>query len=130
MGEKEIPKYRISKWKIKINNVNKSSSSDIFIGIGPNIFKSEFYDECWSIFRYNTKVQLCLKNNKNISYNHHNEVIKEGDIIEVIVDRKNGNLSFSLNDINYGIACSTIPKEDILYPTIVLFEQGLSVELV
>ena len=130
MGEKEIPKYRISKWKIKINNVNKSSSSDIFIGIGPNIFKSELYDECWSIFRYNTKVQLCLKNNKNINYNHHNEVIKEGDIIEVIVDRKNGNLSFSLNNINYGIACSTIPKEDILYPTIVLFEQGLSVELV
>jgi len=130
MGEKEIPKDRISKWKIKINNVNKSSSWDIFIGIGPNIFKSELYNECWSIFRCNTKVQLCLKNNKNINYNNHNDIIKEGDIIEVIVDRKNGNLSFSLNDINYGIACSTIPKDDILYPTVVLFDQGLSVELV
>ena len=130
MGEKEIPKYRISKWKIKINNVNKSSSSDIFIGIGPNIFKSELYNECWSIFRCSSKVQLLLKNKKNLNYNNHNEVIKEGDIIEVIVDRKNGNLSFALNNINFGIAGSTIPKDDILYPTIVLFEQGLSVELV
>ena len=71
-----------------------------------------------------------MKNNKNINYNNHNEVINEGDIIEVIVDRKKGNLSFALNDINYGIACSTIPKDHILYPTIVLYEQGLSVELV
>ena len=130
MGEKEIPKDRISKWKIKINNVNKSSSWDIFIGIGPNIFKSELYNECWSIFRCDTRVQLYLKSIKKLNYNNHNDIIREGDIIEVIVDRKNGNLSYSLNDINYGIACSTIPKDDILYPTIVLYEQGLSVELV
>ena len=41
-----------------------------------------------------------------------------------------GNLSFTINDINYGLACSNIPKEDILYPTVVLYEQGLSVEIV
>ena len=65
-----------------------------------------------------------------MDYNNHNEDIKDGDIIEVIVDRKLGNLSFAINDINYGIACSTIPKEDTLYPTIVLYEQGLSVEII
>ena len=71
-----------------------------------------------------------MKNNNNTSYNNHNEVINEGDIIEVIVDRQKGNLSFSLNNINLGIAYSSIPKDDILYPTVVLYEKDLSVEIV
>ena len=104
---------------------------DIFIGIGPNRFKGKnLYDECWSIFRYQTRVQLCLKSGNNTVYNNHNEELKGGDIIEVIVDRKKGNLSFAVNGVNYGIACSTIPKDDILYPTIVLYEKELSVEIV
>ena len=130
MGEKEIPKDKISKWKIKINKINQSSSWDIFIGIGPRIFQSQLYNECWSIFRCSKKVQLYLKNEQNSNYNNHYEVINEGDIIEVIVDRKKGNLSFAINNINYGIACSTIPKDDVLYPTILLYENGLSVEIV
>ena len=132
VGDKEIPKNKITKWKIKINkNKDKSKKySDIYIGIGPQIFKGNLYDECWSIFSgSNEKVGLKLKD-KSSNYKDHLEVLKEGDIIEVIVDRKLGNLSFAVNDINYGIACSTIPKEDSLYPTIVLFEQGLSVEIV
>ncbi len=67
---------------------------------------------------------------KSSNYNDHNIILKEGDIIEVIVDRTKGNLSFSLNDTNLGIACSTIPKEDELYPTIILYENGLSVEII
>ena len=55
--------------------------------------------------------------------------MKEGDIYKVIVDRKLGNLSFAVNDINYGIACSEIPKDDILFPTVVLFERRIEVEL-
>ena len=56
--------------------------------------------------------------------------MKEGDIFEVIVDRKLGNLSFSVNDINYGIACLKIPKDEILFPTVVLYEPGIEVELI
>ena len=130
VGDKEIPKDKISKWKIKINKINQSSSWDIFIGIGPRIFQSQLYNECWSIFRCSKKVQLYLKNEQNSNYNNHYEVINEGDVIEVIVDRKKGNLSFAINNINYGIACSTIPKDDVLYPTILLYENGLSVEIV
>ena len=63
-------------------------------------------------------------------YNNHKEDFKEGDIIEVIVDRKIGNLSFAINDVNFGIACSDIPKNDILFPTILLYEQGTCVEIV
>ena len=74
-------------------------------------------------------IRLQLKD-KDIDYNNHKDNIKVGDIIEIIVNRKLGNLSYSINDINFGTACSNIPKEDILYPTVLLYEQGLSVEIV
>ena len=48
----------------------------------------------------------------------------------MIVDRKLGNLSFSINDINYGIACSQIPKEDTLYPVIIMQYQNQTIELI
>ena len=67
---------------------------------------------------------------KYFDYKNLNINIKKGDIIEVIVDRKLGNISYSINVINYGLAFQDIPKEDILYPTVVLYEQGLSVEIV
>ena len=46
------------------------------------------------------------------------------------MDRKEGNLSFAINDNNYGIAYSDIPKKDTLFPTAILWEQGLSVEII
>ena len=132
IGNKMIPKNRISKFKIKINqNKRNAGNHDIVIGIGPKIFKNKdsFYSDCWSINSGPRNiVEICIKGSFK-SYNNHKEEIKQDDIIEVIVDRKNGNLSFAVNDVNYGIACSTIPKEDELYPTISLYEQGLSVEI-
>ena len=37
VGDKEIPKNKISKWKIKINKNISKNYSDFYIGIGPNI---------------------------------------------------------------------------------------------
>ena len=129
-GDKEIPKNRVSKWKIKINaNQTSKGSTDFLIGIGPKSFKGNSYDECWSICTNGYNVCLFNKNQTsnydNLKYN-----IKKDDIIEVIVDRKEGNLSFAINDNNYGIAYSNIPKEDTLYPTVILWEKGLSVEII
>ena len=131
-GDKEVPKNKISKWKIKIIQDKKNKDySDIFIGIGPLLFKGNAqFDECWSIFSHGNKIALKMQKNQILNYNNHKENLKKDDIIEVIVDRKLGNLSFAINDINYGIACSTIPKEDIFYPTKGLYETGLSVEIV
>ena len=67
---------------------------------------------------------------KDSSYNNLKGKLKKGDIVEVIVDRKLGNLSFSINGVNHGIACSDIPKEESLYPTIILYEQNLVVEII
>ena len=129
-GDKEISKNRVSKWKLKINsNQTSKGSTDFLIGIGPKSFKGTSYDECWSICTNGHNVCLFNKN-KTSNYDNLKYNIKKDDIIEVIADRKEGNLSFAINDNNYGIAYSNIPNEATLYPTVILWEQGLSVEII
>ena len=112
-GDKEIPKNRISKWKIKLNEIG---SCYIIIWIGPQNpnNKSCFYQDCWSFLCYDSK--KVIKSSSQSDYNGHAGQLKKGDIVEVIVDRKSWNLSFAVNDIDYGIAHSEIPKDDTLYP--------------
>ena len=129
VGDKEIPKDKISKWKIKINSNISSGYNYLYIGISPNIFKSNLYNEYGSLFSYSSKVYLNVKG-KYCKYNNHSEILKVNDIIEVIIDRKLGKLSYAINGIDFGIACSNIPKEDVLYPIVVLYQQGHCVEIV
>ena len=128
-GNKEIPKNKTSSWKIKLNS-NTSQPWDILIGIGPDNpnNENEFYKKCWSFISSSSKI--CLKSNSSTDYNNHSGRLKQGDIVEVIVDRKLGNLSFAVNNINYGIACSNIPKDEILFPTVTIHDQNLSVEII
>ena len=131
IGDKEIPKNKLSKWKIKISNFEITGNTwNILIGIGPYNFNNSdyFHYNCWSFICGQSK--LSIKSEYETDYNNHSGKLKKGDIIEVIVDRKNGNLSFSVNDINYGIANCSIPKEDTLYPVVMINDQNQSIEIV
>ena len=77
------------------------------------------------------KSQICIKSGSETKYNNIDcKKLKKGDIIEVIIDRQLGNLSFAINDINYGIACSEIPKEDILFPIVMINDQNQIGEII
>ena len=131
IGDKEIPKNKISKWKIRINNFElKYNTWNILIGIGPDNpnNKINFHRNCWNYICGNCK--LSLKSGKETDYNNNFVRLKKMDIIEVIVDRKLGTLSFSINDFNCGIAYSQIPNEDILYPVININDENQIVEIV
>ena len=132
VGNKQIPKNKISKWKIRINNFRiKSNSWNVLIGIGPDNPNNEenFYYKSWSFICGQNK--LSIKSGGTTNYNNHNyKVLNKGDIIEVIVDRQLGNLSFSINGENYGIACSEIPKDEILYPVVMINDQNQIVEII
>ncbi len=132
IGDKEIPKNKISEWKIKITNFQiKNNTWNILIGIGPDNpnNKMYFYDYCWTFICGENG--LSLNSGITTKYNNHRKkCLKAGDIIKVIVDRKLGNLSFEINNENYGIACSNIPKENILYPIVMIYDQGQIVEIV
>ena len=131
-GNKEIPKNKISKWKIKINNFEiKANTWNILIGIGPDNPNNEenFYMKSWTFICGQSMISI--KSGGGTKYNNNKpKTLNKGDIIEVIVDRKLGNLSFSVNDENYGIAYSEIPKEDTLYPIVMINDQNQIVEIV
>ena len=126
-GDKEIPKNKISKWKIKLNTDISGFYSDLYIGIGPINAKGNLYEVSWSFKCSHSKLSI---SGKTLEYNNLKGKLKKGDIVEVIVDRKLNNLSFSINGFNQGIACSQIPKEDILYPIVIIYEQNQSIELI
>ena len=132
IGNNELPRNKISKWKIKINNIakygyNSDNSWNLLIGIGPDNINEErnFQRKCWSFICGESKIK-----NKNNEKDYIEKIkIKNNDIIGVIVDRQKGNLSFEVNGINYGIACSDIPKEDKLYPVINICDNNQSFEI-
>ena len=54
---------------------------------------ANFYEKCWSFLCGNSN--LVIKSGSDIKYNNReSKSLNNGDIIEVIVDRKLGNLSF------------------------------------
>jgi len=128
IGNKEIPKNKISKWKLKINSDLKNA---YIIGIGPENFNKEndFYRKCWSFDCNNSR--LILNSGSYTDYNTNNkERLKKGDIITIEVNRIDHTLSFSINDINYGIASSNIPSDDTLYPIVILYGSLASVQII
>ena len=130
MGNIEIPKNYISKWKIKLNYITdyRLNSWSILIGIGPKYDGSKnFHHKCWSFICGECSFNI---RNKVYKSNMNKTRLKSGTVIEIIVDRIKGYLSFIVNGNDYGVACKEIPKEEILYPFVSLYDNGQIVEIV
>ena len=131
IGNKEIPKNRITRWKIKLNNFNiKSNSWNILVGIGPKNITNmpNFYNSCWTFICGNS--QLSLKSGTSTQYMNQIQKLNKGDIVEVIVDREKGDLSFGVNDKIFGSTGVKVPKDMELYPIVLINDEGQSVEIV
>ena len=130
LGDIILPKDRINKWKIKIKKF-KDSTYDwgMLIGVSPsniNQNETELYRKTWTFICGSSNVSI--KSANQTKYKKNKERLKEGDIIEVIMNTINGELSFSVNESNYGIACK-IPKNIDLSPFVLFYDEGNSIEL-
>ena len=132
IGDTEIPKNKISKWKIRLNEfrMNSGNTWDVIIGIGPDNpnNKKYFYNNCWTFICGESKISV--RSGGGTDYNNNRGKLKKGDIVEVIIDRIKGNLSFAVNGENYGIACSNIPFDMILFPVVMINDELESVEII
>ena len=131
VGDTEISKNKISKWKIRLNEFRMKSGNywDVLIGIGPDNPNNQnnFQKNCWTFICGCSQISI-----KSIETNYNNNKgnLKKGDIVEVIIDRIKGKLSFAVNGENYGIACSNIPFDMILFPVVIIYDQFESVEII
>ena len=80
-GNKEIPKNKISFWKIKINSEIRNT---FIFGIGPDNpdNMNSFYKNCWSLDISNMKLILKSGNYSDYINNNNKMVVKKDDIIK------------------------------------------------
>ena len=132
LGNIILPKNKISKWKIRLNKflMNSNNSWDILIGVGPsnlNQNKSDLYYETWTLICGYPAVSI--KSGSPYWVYQGKSKLKEGDIVEVILDMIKGELSFNVNDTLYGFACK-IPMDIDLSPFVLIYDEGESIELI
>ena len=129
LGDFILPKNQINKWKIKLKKYSITSYDwNIIVGVGPsnlNQNENNLYNKTWTFICGSSNISI--KSGSPTIYKG-NKKLKEGDIVEVIMNNITGELSFSVNDINYGVACK-IPLNIDLSPFVCLYVQGDSVEL-
>ena len=130
LGDFILPKNKIIKWKIKLNKFSCRSGNGwyILVGVGPSNLdqnSTDNYNYCWTFICGGYGLSLKSGSSKDFC---GNKKLKEGDIIEVIMNNINGELSFSVNDFNCGVA-STIPLDIDLSPVVLIHDQGDSIEL-
>ena len=130
LGDIILPKNRINRWKIKLKKFTPQDYQwTILVGVGPsdlNQNEGNPYNHTWTFLCGYSKISI--KSGSPSDYNGHNGQLKEGDIVEVIMNTINGELSFSINGVNYGIACR-IPLDIELSPFVNIYHQGESIEL-
>ena len=130
LGDKPLPKNSVVSWKIKIKKfkLNSSNSWNILIGVAPdNLAQKEenLYNNCWTFICGCS--QLSIKSGSETKYKTGK--LKANDVVEVKMDTSKGNLSFAVNENDYGIACNITQKEN-LYPIVMIYDEGNSIELI
>ena len=104
IGDKNLIKGKINKWKIQTN----SDFSSILVGIIPSNIDLNGISN--NIKGYSTNLNNFNKHNLTVYTEFCNMKTQKGDIVEIIVDlsKEKGELSYSLNGKKTGIFCDDI----------------------
>ena len=130
LGNIILPKNKVSKWRVKINRMKSNWVWDILIGVGPSDLDQntkELYSQTWKLICGYPAVSI-KDGNPTYSFKNKSKV-KEGDIVEIIVDMIKGELSFTVNGVFYGVGCN-IPLDNNLSPFVLIHDEGESIELI
>ena len=129
LGNIILPKNTICRWKIKLKKFTADAFLwNILIGVGPsnlNQNEMDLYKKTWTFLCGNSCISI---NSANFTNYKESRRLKEGEIVEVIMNTKNGELSFAVGEKNYGVACK-IPLDIDLSPIVLIYEKGDSIEL-
>lgn len=139
LGSVSLPRGKVSSWGVKLLSSNGGGGAGTFIGVAPSDIDQSSYGNQGSCGWY-----LCCYNSTLYSGPPHNytwkaygprkgksgEYMREGDTVGVVMDTTVGNLSFTFEGVDLGVAYEGIPLDKPLVPCVVLKYEGDSVELV
>lgn len=141
IGNASLPLNKVVSWNIRILKMKYLGSGSGYIGVAPSDINQNadiysttgWYLDCF-------RLKLCSRRLEEFgcSMTEEYKIKKErgkedfickGDVINVVMDTANGELSFGLNGVNYGVAYKGIPLDKPLVPCIILWFSGDSAEL-
>lgn len=134
IGDVSIPPGELTSWNVKILKSCNNDGSGIYIGVAP-------YDKVpnstnrwgWCLNCYNLEACSGQINDCELKERDPQEKrlkrVHVGDTIGVVMDTKEGVISFSLNGVNTGVVHRGIPLGKLFVPCVTLFHEGDSVEM-
>ena len=124
IGEKTLLKGKINKWKIQ---VSKMTSNQIMIGIVPKNINIDADNNHRK--GYVTNLGNFHKHNLGKVSSFASHETNEGNIFEIIVDLKIGNISFWANGKNLGVFCDSIIIDIDYVPFIDIYQEQTEITL-
>lgn len=136
VGDTLLRQNETTSWSIKILKT-RDFPTGIFVGVAPfditQSYGSYVWNKCgWYLECFHS--ELCAgppHSFRQVKYGPRRgdqQHICAGDIVGVVMDTTKGELSFSLNGVNHGVAYEGIPLDKPLVPCVLLWE-GDSIEL-
>lgn len=138
IGSTLIPANTVSSWTIKILKSKDNNGSRIYIGVAPfdidqnddyNVGKIGWFFYCY----YPTLFSGPPHKYWGRTYGprkREGEYVHSGDSVRVVMDTTKGELSFGVNETDYGVAYTGIPLDKPLVPCVAFRYKGDSVELI
>ena len=137
VGSKPLQPNETTTWGIKILKSLNNEGEGIIIGMAPsfvnqnyncNYIRCGWYLDCCSSKLYSGPPHRY--SGKEYGPKKWDEAcVHTGDIVGVAMNTEKGELSFSVNNVEYGVAFKEIPLDKPLVPCVLIDKKGDSVEL-
>lgn len=124
-------------WNVKVLQSKSGDGRGIFIGVAPssinqkddNYYSCGWYISCCDLRLYSGPPH-CYCSKAYASAEKDGRGVGTGEAVGVVVDTAMGDISFTLDDVNLGVAYKGISLDKPLVPCALLRLQGDSVELI
>ena len=138
IGSTPLPQSKVASWSVKILKSKDNDGNGICVSVVPSDVDQNRYESFnkfgWHFGCYESMLWSGPPHNYRAKeYGSRKEVGKyarTGDVVGVIMDTTKGELSFTVNGVNLGVAFEGVPLDKPLVPCVVIKHEGDSVELI
>lgn len=136
MGKAKFVKGNIYEWKFKVERSIRIGDGELYLGVVPHGTNPDTSDlsACngWFFGCYfgALKGSNIASGQKYCSDIKDGKYVNDGDEVGIVLDMKNGEISFKLKDTDLGVAFKGIPTDQPLVPAVFSSSNKNSVELI